>query len=340
MPNHLTRRSALKAAAVAVPTLLGAQDKAGMRRPVVGSGEYTFEVHHDWGELPAQIRYGNTHGVVEDSQGRIYVHHTVHETSESSDSMVVFDGNGKFIKSWGRDLKGGAHGLHIQEEGGTEFLYLCDIQRSLVIKTTLDGEEVLTIGYPEQSEQYKEKIPYIPTNLAVAPNGDIYIADGYGSSYVIQYNKDGEYIRTFGGLGRAAGQLNQPHGIWMDMRGPEPILTVADRRNYRLQQFTLDGKHRDYIPGLRYPCHFDTRGELMLVPELEARVTILDGDNRIVANLGQGPANFREVRLLGRENFVPGQFVAPHGACFDHDGNIFVAEWVEIGRVTKLRRVA
>ncbi len=340
MSIRTSRRKLLKGAVTAVPLILGAQSKSGTTRPIMGSGEYTYEVEHDWGELPAQIRYGNTHGVVQDSQGRIYVHHTVHETSESADSMVVFDQKGKFIKSWGKQFKGGAHGLHIQKEGTTEFLYLCDVSRSIVVKSTLEGEEVFRLGYPEEAEPYKTRIKYVPTNLAVASNGDIYVADGYGSSYVNQYDKNGKYIRTFGGLGGEAGQLNQPHGIWMDMRGPEPVITVADRRNYRLQTFTLDGQHIGYVPGLRYPCHFDTRGELMLVPELESRVTLLNGKNQPVANLGQGSQNFREARRKSRDAFVPGQFIAPHGACFDHDGNIYVVEWVEIGRVTKLRRVS
>ncbi|HEV3198087.1 MAG TPA: hypothetical protein VGZ73_09270, partial [Bryobacteraceae bacterium] len=121
-----SRRGFLQTAAVALPTILGADDKSGNQLPVVGSGAHAYEVHHDWGELPSDIRYGNTHGVVEDSQGRIYVHHTVNASSESSDSMVVFDDKGKFIKSWGKEFKGGAHGLHIRKEGATEFLYLCD----------------------------------------------------------------------------------------------------------------------------------------------------------------------------------------------------------------------
>jgi len=75
------------------------------------------------------------------------------------------------------------------------------------------------------------------------------------------------------------------------------------------------------------------------VPELEARVTILDAKNEPVVHMGQGPANFREVRLKTREAFQPGQFVAPHSACFDPSGNVFVVEWVEVGRVTKLRKV-
>ncbi len=174
-----SRRSFLKAAAAA-PAILHADDKSGSRAPILGSGEHTYEAIHDWGELPRDIAYGNTHGVVEDSQGHIYVHHTVNAVSESSDSMVVFDAKGKFVKSWGKEFKGGAHGLYIRKEGSTEFLYLCDTKRGVVVKTTLAGEEVWSIGYPEQSEAYKpgpdgKKPKYSPTNLAVAPNGDIYV---------------------------------------------------------------------------------------------------------------------------------------------------------------------
>ena len=174
-----------------VPTILYADDKSGSKRPVLGEGAHTYEAIHDWGELPADIKYGNTHGVVEDSQGHIYIHHTVNAASESSDSMVVFDPRGKFVKSWGREFKGGAHGLHIRKEGSTEFLYLCDTKRGVVVKTTLNGEQVWSIGYPEQSEAYKpgpdgKRPKYSPTNLAIAPNGDIYVGDGYGSSYINQ----------------------------------------------------------------------------------------------------------------------------------------------------------
>jgi len=126
----------------------------------------------------------------------------------------------------------------------------------------------------------------------------------------------------------------------MDTRGPGPVLAVADRRNYRLQTFTLDGKHIGFVPGLRYPSHFHQHAELLVIPELEARVSILNAKNEIVAHFGQGPDNFREVRLLDRSAFLPGQFVAPHSACFDEEGNIFVVEWVEVGRVTKLRKLA
>lgn len=332
--------------AAVAPAILRAQDKSGTKLPVVGSGAHTYEVHHDWGELPKNIAYGNTHGVVEDSQGHIYIHHTVHATSESSDSMVVFDAKGKFIKSWGKDFKGGAHGLHIRKEGSTEYLYLCDTKRAVVVKATLSGEEVFSIGYPEMSEAYKpgadgKKPRYSPTNLAVAPNGEIYVGDGYGSSYINQYNAKGEFIRTFGGKGKDAGKVDCPHGIIIDARGATPMLVVADRSNNRIQRFTLDGKHIDFVSGTAQPCHFSySKNGDVVIPDLGARVTLLDKKYDLIGHLGDDSASkWRETRVKPREAFTPGKFVAPHGASFDHSGNIFVVEWVEVGRVTKLRKV-
>lgn len=348
MKKSTSRRRFLFAVGGSGPLILGAQDKAGSRKPVLGDGAHTYEVTHDWGDLPANIKYGNTHGVCEDSQGRIYVHHTVNDASESSDSMVVFDAKGKFIKSWGREFKGGAHGLHIRKEGSTEFLYLCDTKRAVVVKTTLGGEEVFTLGYPKESEPYSkpgadgQPIKYSPTNLAIAPNGDIYVGDGYGSSYINQYSSKGQYIRTFGGPGKEAGKLDCPHGIIVDERGAKPVLTVADRGNNRIQNLTLDGKHIEFVSGTNMPCHFSfyKNGDVV-VPDLAARVTLLDRNNQVILHLGDDSAanTWKDLRKEPRDKFIPGKFICPHGACFDHAGNIFVVEWVEVGRVTKLRKV-
>jgi len=348
--EFLNRTAGLVAATViapaASPVILGASDKAGSKRPIVGSGEHTYEVQHDWGELPPGLRYGNTHGVCQDSNGHIYVHHTVHAQSERPDTVVVFDEQGRFVRSWGPEFKGGAHGLHIQKEGRDEFLYLCDTRRALVAKTTTKGELVWTIGYPKESDKYPlnadgtPAVKYSPTNLAIAPNGDIYVGDGYGSSYINQYNSKGEYIRTFGGKGKDAGQLDCPHGLIVDTRTSPATLLVADRGNRRLQVFTLDGKHVRFVEGTNHPCHFDRRGEVMVVPDLWARVTLIDRSNAVIAHLGEaGIDSWKSIRAGARESFPAGKFVCPHGACFDRDGNIYVVEWVEIGRVTKLRRV-
>src|SRR5262245_57792619 len=150
-----TRRNFLAAGAVAAaPYILRAQDKAGTKSPITGSGNYQYEVIHDWGQLPSNIKYGNTHSVVEDSQGHIYIHHTVHATSQSPDAVVVFDDKGKFVRSFGAMFNGGAHGMHISKEGRNEYLYFCDEKHGIVTKRTLKGEEVWTLGYPQESPIY------------------------------------------------------------------------------------------------------------------------------------------------------------------------------------------
>jgi len=346
-----TRRSFLiqSAAAACVPTILYATDKAGTKRPILGQGEYQYEAIHDWGELPRNIRYGNTHGVCEDSQGNIYIHHTVNAASDSFDTMIVFDSKGKFVRSWGRQFKGGAHGLTLRKEGSEEFLYLCDYAHGIVTKRTLKGEEVFTLGYPVESEAYKPKdststVPYRPTNVAIAPNGDIYVGDGYGSSFINQYNSKAEFIRTFGGLGSGDDQLDCPHGLWVDTRSQTPLLVVADRGNSRLHRFTLDGKHVDLILGTtKMPCYFNERNESVVIPDLLSKVVVLDRNNHVAATLGDGEYSKDDWKLERNRPsgaFAPGRFVCPHGACFDHEGNIFVVEWVEAGRVTKLRKLA
>ncbi len=314
--------------------------------PIVQAGELAYEVHHDWGALPASIRYGNCHGVQIDSQGLVYVHHTVHEDSPSDHSLVVFDPQGAFVRSWGGAFAGGAHGFRLAREGADEFLYFCDIRRGIVQKTDLDGNVLLTLGYPSESPAYAVREGRLapswkPTNLAVAQNGDIYVADGYGSSYVVRYDRHGRYLQTFGGgLSEAAGDLNCPHGIEVDSRGRAEEILVADRSNHRLQYFDLDGNHLRFAGGVDLPCHFDIDPDgTLLVPDLAARVTLLDSENKLIGHLGTGPSDYRARRLLDRSHFPAGQFICPHGACFDSAGNIFVVEWVEIGRVTFLKRL-
>ncbi len=353
---QVTRRSflATTAAAACAPAFLHATDKAGTKAPILGHGDHKYEAIHDWGDLPRTIRYGNTHGVCEDSQGNIYIHHTVNAASDSSDTMVVFDQQGKFVRSWGRQFKGGAHGLTIRKEGSEEFLYLCDYEHGIVTKRTLKGEEVFTLGYPAESEAYKPKekfstVAYRPTNVAIAPNGDIYVGDGYGSSFINQNNQKAEFIRTFGGLGKADDQIDCPHGLWIDTRGSEtsktpPLLVITDRGNSRLQRFTLDGKHVDSILGTsKMPCYLHERNGDVVIADLLSKVIILDGKNNVAASLGESEysrEDWSTVRNQSPGTFVPGRFVCPHGACLDHEGNIFVVEWVEAGRITKLRHLA
>ncbi len=384
MDNSITRReflttTAVAAAAVATtgPTILGAQDKSGSKLPIVGSGEHTYEAIHDWGQLPGNIKYGNTHSVVEDSHGNIYIHHTVHATSQSPDAVVVFDSKGKFVRSFGAMFRNGAHGMHLQKEGKDEFLYFCDEKHGIVTKRTLKGEEVWTMGYPQESAVYekgpgKPGLNYRPTNIAIEPaTGDFWVVDGYGSYYTFHYDKNAKLKNTFGGRPappppppQAAGgppaegggrrgrgpqvpapieQMNNPHGVWLDTRdAAKPMLLVADRGNRRIVRYTLDDKPVDIIEGTLAPCHFHTYKDIMVVPDLQCRVTLLDKDNKVITHLGDGAYAGKQNQLRvsqDRSVFEPGKFITPHGAWFDHTGNIFVAEWVEIGRVTKLRKV-
>ena len=341
-PNRRTflKQAGLAAATFATAPYLIAQDKTGTRLPVIGEGEHQYEVIHDWGALPAGHVYGNTHGVAVDAQGHIHIKHTVGAGAKIEDAVVVFDGDGKFIRSWGKQYKGGAHGLHLSKEGGEEFFYLCDPKRHLFAKTTLEGKELWRKWAPEQCNGYTMPGEFNPTNIAIAANGDFYVADGYGKSFIHQYDRDAKYIRSFGGKGKEAGQTDCPHGLMVDTRGAQPVLVVADRGNHRLQNFTLDGQHINFVTDeLRSPCHFHTRGELMVIPDLDSRVTLFDKNNKMVAQLGDG-GGYAGIRDKTRDKFTPGKFVAPHSAYFDHEGNIFVVEWVEVGRVTKLRKIA
>lgn len=333
--------AAMVGGVVGVP-FVRASDKSGLGPVIVGSGEHQYECQHDWAQLPKTHAFGNTHGVAFDSAGRCYVKHTVHASSPSPDAMCVFDASGKFVTSWAPEFKGGAHGLTMSKEKDGEFLWLADCNRGVVQKTTLEGKLVLDLAWPEASGCYGNKGEYKPTNVAVVPSGPhagtVYVADGYGKSWIHQYTAKGEYQRSFGGPGNSRGQVNCPHGIAIDMRGAEPLVLVADRANRRLQNFTLDGKHRGFVTDeLRLPCHFDFRGDLLLVPDLEARVTLMDKQNKLVVHLGDGENG--NLRGEAREKFIPGKFICPHSAAFDKDGNIFVVEWVEVGRVTKLKKV-
>jgi hypothetical protein len=157
-------------------------------------------------------------------------------------------------------------------------------------------------------------------------------------------------VRSWGGFGDKPGLMKTPHGIWLDDRkGRTPSLVVADRANARLQYFSLEGKHLGFVKDLLFPAHFDIRGEVLMVPDLHARISLFDKDNKPIVHLGED-ADWRKKALAQDkggyierrrpEKCPEGKFIHPHDACFDKDGNIFVVEWVQTGRVTFLKKVA
>ncbi len=308
-----------------------------------GSGDFTYRVEHDWIMPPEGLAWGDTHGVTQDLAGNIYISHTVGAEAKKDDAVYVFTKDGKFVRSMMPEMKGGGHGLDIRTEDGTEYLYHCDVAHRRVIKTKLDGTVVWSRGAPVEAEFngakcYANEGDWNATNVAFHPNGDLFVGDGYGKSFVHIYSKDGAYKQTIIGAGSAAGEVSSPHGLWWDNRFG--TLAIADRSNNRIQYFSESSagkpwKHVSFVTeSMRQPCHFKTRGDLLLVPDLSSAVEILGKDNKAVAILGDGhPTNLRGA---ARKDFIPGKFVHPHSATFLADGSILVVEWVPIGRVTRL----
>lgn len=297
------KQTGTAALAAASGPFVHASDKSGEKPPIVGAGEHRYECHHNWGELPSSIHWVETHGVAVDGEGFIYIKHRggvakPKTPAEAQDTIVVFDPSGKFVRSFGKEFHGGGHGIDIRRENGKEFLYLCCMfPVNLVVKTDLKGEQLWIKHAPAEPHVYdKPGTPFSPTNVAFAPDGGFYVGDGYGSHYIHQFDSEGRWVRTWGGEGTEPGKMKTPHGLWYDNRpGREPALVVADRANARLQYFTLDGKFLGFVHDVSFPAHFDIRGDVLLVPDLHARVSLFDRNNKVLAHLGYDPAWTREV---------------------------------------------
>lgn len=356
-----SRRKFLSAAAAGSAVVLGAPlivtAKKTDSKLIVGEGEYKYEVNHNWPQLPDKFTWQTTHNVAVDKAGNLYVIHEGRANLKEHPSIFVFDSEGKYIRSFGNQFQGGGHGIEIREENGQEFLYVCAYQHlKTFAKMDLKGETVWQQYAPMESGVYaanEDKQPtgqwgrdrFMPTNFAFLDDGGFLLVDGYGAFYVHRYDKDGKWQSCFGGAGNGEGKFNTPHGIWIDKRaGREPSIVVCDRANHTLQYFTMDGKYQETLKGYGLPANVETWKNLLVVPELHARVTLLNEKNEVVARLGDDVA-----RVTGKDGgqirgdaskWQDGKFVHPHDACFGHDGSIFVAEWVGTGRVSKLRRVS
>ena len=345
----LDRRAFMQAAAAAVvmPSVIR---RVGELSPqsapadplICGTGSNRFRMIHDWIKPPPGMKFGDTHGLAQDSAGRIYVAHTVGEGSTPVSGVCVYDASGAFVSSWGGQFQGGAHGLDLRNEGGREFLYHCDTRRRCVEKTDLTGKVVWSVGCPMASGVYATPESWCPTNVAFSPDGDLYVGDGYGGSFIHLFASDGTWKKVIAKPGSGKGETSCPHGLWIDSRSADPTLVVADRGNRRVQVLDLEGKHIAFhTDGVRMPCDMKFREGVMLVPDLESVVTLYDDKFKPIASLGDGLVDGHASPLRGaaREQFVAGKFVHPHDAIFLANGDILVAEWVPIGRVTLLQRM-
>jgi hypothetical protein len=179
------------------------------------------------------------------------------------------------------------------------------------------------------------------TAAVPGPDVSILISHGYGDSRIFRFDKNGEYRSEFGGKGATNGLFDCCHGLAVDTRYDQPLLLVCDRENRRLCHLDFDGKFVGTVTQhLRRPCQVSFHEDFALVSELEGRVTILDRDNAPVAFLGDNPhkAQWANYQVQPKE-IEPAFFSAAHGCHIDQRENIYVSDWNQTGRVSKLARV-
>jgi hypothetical protein len=301
---------------------------------ILGHGKFKYKLWKDWGNLdPQTTPVNNCHEMVIDQKGRLIL-----LTDEVKNNIIIYDLSGKLLDTWGESFPGG-HGLTLAQEGNDEYLFITDTKLGKVFKTTLDGRVVLEIGNPNTIGVYTADQAFKPTETAIGPNGDIYIADGYGSQFILQYNSKGEYIRHFGGKGDNVEQFDTCHGVCLDTRGQAPTLICTSRTHNSFKRFTLDGAYLSsiFLPGafvcraviddeniysgvcwsrLRYLNRTDNSGF----------ITILDKNDKVISNPGGTEPTYKHGELQLMVQALP-VFKHCHDVCIDKDKNLYVCQW-------------
>lgn len=313
---------------------------AAMEPVRMGCGIMTFDTVPGWGlDEHGASQIGPTHGsVVVDTKGHVY--------TSSSLGIFVFTPEGRLMR---RHLGGqytGLHDMELRTEEGRDFIYGARNAAGEGIKIDAEtGAVVLTIGIPSEAECGITITKWAPTAITVAPNGEIYLADGYASNQIFRFGRDGTYRARFGTKGNGLEEFNTAHGMTLDTRYDPPRLLICDRNHQpkgRLLHYDLEGKYlEEVITGLGMPTAVAIQGDYVSVPDLHGRLVILDKSNTIMAVLGHNSdpktrANYK----VPQERWKEGVFCGTHGSCWDDAGNLYVQDWNVSGRIMKLVRVA
>ena len=301
-----------------------------------GCFEFGYEANDRWTKLPAGWSWTEVVAVATDAQDRVFVF------NRGEHPVVVFDGDGNFLRSWGEGLFARPHGIFV---GPDDSVYCTDDLDHTVRKFTPDGNLLLTLGTSGKpsdtgatSVDYRTIIRvgppfHYPTNVALSPSDEIYVSDGYGNARVHKFSADGRLIFSWGEPGNGPGQFKVPHGIAVDRQG---TVYVADRENSRIQLFAPDGKFLSDWTDVARPCQvfIDDLGNVH-VAELGFRAGMWPGTVAPTADATGGRLSIfdrhgeLQARWGGGENpCLPGDFFAPHGICVDSRGDIYVAEVV------------
>ena len=331
----MNRRSFLQNTAITAGVITCFPDLLYTKRRdeiILGHNNKRYRIDTKWGQLDfTRFPVKDCHEMVQDSRGRIIL-----LTNETKNNIIIYDKKGKLLKTWGNEYPGG-HGLTLFNENGEEVLFICDNNRHQVIKTNLDGKVIMTLDYPKETGVYSKAEDYIPTETTIAPNGDIYVVDGYGKDFIIHYNHKGEYLRHWGGRGTEEKHLQNAHGICFDNRQKDkPVLIVTSREQNAFKRYSLTGEYIDTIrmPGA-WVCRPVIHGEYLYAAVLQSQnmlwkesgfVTILDKNNKVVSNPGGNEPNYINNQLSEMYQ-ISKAFKYPHDVCIDDEENLYIAQW-------------
>jgi hypothetical protein len=300
----------------------------------------TFTAVADWLKLPeGRQQLGNQHGdVAVSSAGDVYV-----SVQDPAAGLQVYSPEGTFL----RNVNGAPsdfHGFVIHKEAGGEFLYGATLRGQTIVKMTLDGTIVMTIGSSAIPDQYKirnarsNQLALLLTGLDVAPNGDLYVTDGYASDYIHRFDKTGKYLASFGGK-QPPYSFNTLHKLAIDTRFQPARLIACDRANNRVVHLSLDGEMLGVVAkDLLLPAAVVIDGDNAIVGELNGRVTVLDKSGAVVTRIGANTAQGTGTNKIPPDQWKTGLVLSPHGVALNAHGDLFVSEFSAFGRVHRFNR--